>query len=62
MSWQRKRLVSFQVTFSSRKSQSQALEKKAATPRKQCKQKMRKVRGTKKAKVGAAGKKVRPNT
>ena len=33
MSWQRKRLVSFQVTFSSRKSQSQALEKKALKER-----------------------------
>ena len=43
----------------------QALEKKAATSRKQRKEKknrMKKVRGTKKAKVGAAGKKVRPNT
>merc|ERR1712226_1711445 len=38
----------------------QALEKKAATSRKQSKEKkdrMKKVRGTKKAKVGAAGKK-----
>ena len=43
----------------------QALEKKAATSRKQRKEKknrMKKVRGTKKAKVGAAGKKVRTNS